>query len=172
MKKIVIGALTVFVPASVLAFDVDGFRTGMTVNEVATAVQRQGWTLGPDAAMPGLRFEVHYDANGKVRNVGPASFSFCGSKLIAYTRQLDFDTEYAPKLRELIAVYGSQPRVTVAHDPWNGPNGGYVTSVRTMWTIGRERVYLTFEPEERAGDGSLKNYRGASLSYVFPNACR
>lgn len=171
MKKTIVAALAVVASASALAFDVDGFRTNMPISEVASVVRSQGWTLGQSAVAEASRFEFHYDPTGKVTESGPANFSFCKDRLIAYTRQLDFDTEYAPKLRELIAAYGGQPRIEVAQYPWNGPNGGYITSVRASWTVGRERIDLSFSPQEHAGDGSLKSYRSASLSYVLPNSC-
>ncbi|MBU9574071.1 hypothetical protein C6P74_25620 [Burkholderia multivorans] len=172
MGKTAVAVFAAVLSMSALAFDVDGFRTGMTVNEVAIVVQNQGWTLGESKGNRAMRYEFHFDSNGKVTGIGPADFTFCDGRLIAYTRSLDFDTEYAPKLRELIEGYGNRPRIEVKQYPWNGQNGGYITSVRTIWAVGREFIELGFEPEEHSGDGSLKHYRGASLAYVLPNACK
>ncbi|WP_449412058.1 hypothetical protein [Pandoraea soli] len=171
MKTTIVAALAVVASASAVAFDVDGFHSGMTVSKVAATVQSQGWALEPNRMTQGAYLEAHYDANGKVTELGPANFSFCDGRLIAYTRSLDFDTEYAPKLRDLIGTYGNQTHIEVDQYPWNGPGGGYITAIRTHWSVGRERVDLSFEPEEHTGDGALKHYRAADVSYVLPGVC-
>jgi hypothetical protein len=71
----------------------------------------------------------------------------------------------------MIGTFGAQPKVQVDQSAWNGPGGGYVTSVRTTWTIGRERVDISFTPEEHTGSGALKHYRSADVSYVLPGIC-
>ncbi|MCA8351863.1 hypothetical protein [Burkholderia cepacia] len=171
MKKSILAALVTMASASASAFDVDSFRTGMSVIEVATIVRGQGWTLAPNNTIAGVYAEVQYGQDGKVTELGPANFSFCNGRLISYTRQLDFDTEYVPQLREMLGRYGRQPTIEVRQQPWSGPGGGYLSVVATQWFVGRERVELAFEPEGRTGDGSLKNYRGANVSYVFPGQC-
>ncbi|VWD22557.1 hypothetical protein [Burkholderia contaminans] len=171
MKKSILAVLITTVSTSASAFDVDGFRTGMSVNEVATIVRGQGWTLGANNLVSGLYTEAHYGPDGKVTELGPANFSFCKERLIAYTRELDFDTEYVPQLREMVARYGNQPTIEVRQQAWSGPGGGYVAGVATKWFVGRERVEIAFMPEGRTGNGSLKNYRGANVSYVFPGQC-
>jgi hypothetical protein len=171
MKKAILALLAAMATVSVSAFEVDGFRTGMNVSETAAVVQRQGWTLGPSNLAPGIYVEAHYNQDGKVSELGPANFTFCDGRLIAYLRSLDFDTEYAPKVRDMIVTYGSQPRVEVDQSAWNGPGGGYIMSVRTMWNVGRERAEISFEPEGHTGNGALKHYRGATVSYVLPGAC-
>lgn len=65
---------------------------------------------------------------------------------IAYIRSLDFDTEYAPKLRDMIGTYGNQPEIEVYQSARNGPWDGYATSARTTWNVGRERAEISFEP--------------------------
>ncbi|TGN96141.1 hypothetical protein [Burkholderia sp. USMB20] len=171
MKRSILAVLIATVSMYASAFDVDGFRTGMSVNEVATIVRGQGWELGANKMIAGLYTEAHYGADGKVAELGPENFSFCNGRLIAYSRELDFDTEYVSQLREMIARYGSQPMVEVRQQTWSGPGGGYISSVATKWSVGRERVEISFIPEGRTGNGALKNYRGAHISYVFPGQC-
>ncbi len=115
--------------------------------------------------------EVHLGPDGKVTDLGPANFSFCNGRLIAYTRQMDFDTEYVQQLRDMVARYGSQSSIEVRQQPWSGPGGGYISTVATKWLVGREHVELSFTPEGRTGNGSLKYYRSANVSYVFPGQC-
>ncbi len=156
---------------SAFAFDVDGFRTGMSVNEVATSVRSQGWVLGANNMIAGVYAEAHYGPDGKVTALGPANFSFCNGRLIAYIRELDFDTEYVPKLREMVGRYGSKPTIEVRQQAWSGPGGGYISTVANQWSIGRERIELAFVPEGHTGDGSLKNNRSAHVAYVLPGQC-
>lgn len=143
----------------------------MTVSEAAAVAQAEGWTLVPGNVVPGLYVEVHYDQSHKASEVGPVNLTFCNGRLMAYTRSLDFDTEYAMKLQEMIDKHGSQPRVKIDHLAWNGPGGGYSTDIRTTWVVDRERVEISFSPEERTGDGSLKHFRSASVSYVLLDSC-
>lgn len=171
MKKSILAVLITTASVSALAFDVDGFRTGMSVNEVATVVRGQGWTLGPNNMVAGVYIEAHFGPDGKVMELGPANFSFCNGRLIAYTRELDFDTEYVQQLRDMVARYGSQSTIEVRQQPWSGPGGGYISTAATKWFVGRERVELSFTPEGRTGNGSLKYYRSANVSYVFPGQC-
>jgi hypothetical protein len=171
MKKLILAVLIATASMSASAFDVDSFRTGMSVNEVATIVRSQGWMLGPNNMIAGLYMEAHYGPDGKVTELGPANFSFCNGRLIAYTRELDFDTEYVQQLREMVVRYGSQPTIEVRQQPWSGPGGGYISTVATKWAVGRERVEVSFTPEGRTGNGSLKYSRGANVSYVFPGQC-
>ncbi|HDR9248826.1 TPA: hypothetical protein QDB50_000509 [Burkholderia vietnamiensis] len=171
MKNSILAVLISTASVSALGFDVDGFRTGMSVTEVATIVRSQGWALGPNNMIVGVYIEAHFGSDGKVTELGPANFSFCNGRLIAYTRELDFDTEYVQQLREMVAKYGNQSTVEVRQQPWSGPGGGYISTVATKWSVGRERVEVSFTPEGRTGNGSLKYHRGANVSYVFPGQC-
>ena len=172
LAKSFIACLALTVSASALPFNVDSFHTGMILNEVTSSVEAQGWTLAPHRTVAGAYLEAHYDGSGQVTGIGPASFTFCNGRLIAYIRSIDFDTEYPMKLRDLLGAYGNQPRITVVQDPWNGPGGGYISSVRMQWSVSDgERVDLEFIPEGRTGNGALKNSRVASVSYVRSNNC-
>lgn len=172
MKRNIAIATAVMVSTSAAAFDVDGFRTGMTVDEVAARARSQGWQLAKNNVFQGSYSEYRFDANGKVSDLGPAGFGFCDSgQLVAYNVSIDFDTEYVPKLRELVQTYREQPHVTVEQSLWGGSGGGYIQSVRLRWLVGKDRIDIEFSPEGRTGAGSLKYNRGASVSYFSLNLC-
>jgi len=170
VKKTIVAALAVMVSASAVAFDVDGFRSGMSEQELAEVVRGQGWSIYPIRTVPGVYGEFRLGADGKptgsVNDLGPANFSTCQGRLIAYSRELAFDTEYPETLRGLLANYGANPNVSVTQQQWTGPGGGYVTAVTTRWHKSGDRVDLTFHPEGRAPDGALKTSRSAGLSYI------
>ncbi|QIX18328.1 hypothetical protein [Burkholderia multivorans] len=171
MKKSILAVVVATASVSAYAFDVDGFRTGMSVDEVANIVRGKGWTLSADNTDAGIYVEAHYGQDGKVTELGPANFSFCNRRLVAYIRELDFDAEYVSQLREMIGRYGNQPSIEVRRQAWNGPGGGYISTVAAKWSVGRERVEIAFEPEGHTGNGALKYYRGANVSYIFPAQC-
>jgi len=170
VKKTIVATLAVMTSASAMAFDVDGFRSGMSYQALASVVQEQGWSLYPLAAIPGVYGEYRLGADGKptgdVNHLGPASFALCQGRLVSYSRGIGPDSEYADTLRGLLANYGSNPHLSVIQQKWAGQGGGYITVVTTRWDRNGDRVELTLDPEGRAPDGSLKNASGAGLSYV------
>lgn len=163
--------LLAIAPFSASAFDVDGFRTSMSVSQVEDIARGQGWALSASTLVAGVYIEAHYGPDGKVTELGPANFSFCRGRLVAYTRELDFDTEYVTQLRDMVAKYGSQPTIEVRQQAWSGPGGGYISTVATKWPVGREQAEISFTPEGHTGNGLLKNYRSAHVAYVIPGQC-
>jgi len=155
-----------FVSLSAGAFDVDGYRSGMSLPELAAATGRFGWTLAQLNDAPNLYGEVHVDKNGHaIGQEGPGRFIVCHGKLESYFVSIDFDADYATSLRDLLARYGQPTVVMVNRSPWNGPGGGYLTSVDTEWKTAGDFITLSFQPETRLGSGALKNGRGANVSY-------
>ncbi|WP_160293624.1 hypothetical protein [Burkholderia gladioli] len=171
VRGVIVAMLLAIAPFSASAFDVDGFRTSMSVSQVEDIARGQGWALSASTLVTGVYIEAHYGPDGKVTELGPANFSFCRGRLVAYTRELDFDTEYVTQLRDMVAKYGSQPTIEVRQQAWSGPGGGYISTVATKWPVGREQAEISFTPEGHTGNGLLKNYRSAHVAYVIPGQC-
>ena len=146
------------------AFEVDGFRSGMTREQLTTEAVNRGLEVkeGPYGSILIGKFAEY-------RIVG--SFGFCGDALIAYSHSIDFDVDYIPTLRTTIERLGQPQRVRTLQSPWSGSGGGNVQSVGMTWYTGNDRINLSFNPEGRDGKGQLRYFRSASIDYASKNAC-
>lgn len=157
MKFPVSIALSIAVTGSAMAFEVDGFRSGMSVDDlkrVAATRYLELWSVGEGSWLMGR--------SAKHEIVG--SFGFCGPRgLNSYTRSLDPDQEYASQVERAIASLG-QPKVSITRNLWTGPGGGEIVSVTMQWLQGGTRTTISSTPEGRDGKGNLRHNRAASLS--------
>lgn len=146
------------------AFDIDGFRSGMTREQLILEAKNRGleakesaygsWIIGEFAT---------YRIDG--------NFSFCGEGLVSYNRMVDFDVDYIPSLQNLIEKHGQPHLIRTTKNPWSGPGGGYILGVEVTWYANNDRIQLSFYPEGRDGKGQLRHNRTASISYFTKNTC-
>lgn len=162
MKKTAIATMFLIMSSAAAAFDVDGYRSGMTPAEVAAIAQRNGLEMWQMPNMPGA-WAIGIRAQYRV----DATFAFCApTGLVAYSHSLDPDNAYLPAVERAIAAWG-QPKVSVRREVWTGPGGGDVESIDMLWkrSDGTE-LSVSFGPEGRDGKGALRYNRGASIGYV------
>lgn len=150
-------------PQQALAFNADGYNSWMTKEQVVAL-----------AAYRGLKVWENKDGlllagNPDTRIDG--TFSFCHNWLVGYNRTINFDTEYYPKLKELMRYYGQPVTVEAREVPWNGAGGGTLQLVDMRWYNLNDRADLYFNPESRDPKGALKYPRNANLSFSTRNAC-
>lgn len=160
--SILIGLLAFLPTAS--AFDVDGFHSGMTREQLSVSAKELGLEVkevSPVSWVIGKFAENRIDG----------SFSFCDKSLVSYSRDLDFDIDYVPTLRSLIQKYGQPKRILSEQMPWSGPGGGSFNNVEILWYKDDDRFTLSFSPEERDGEGKLRHLRGAWVAYATKNSC-
>ena len=162
MKKTAIAAMLLITCGAASAFDVDGYRSGMTPADVAAIAQRQGletWQMAnmPDDWAIGIRAQSRIDA----------TLAFCApTGLIAYSHPLDPDNAYLPTVERTITAWG-QPKVSVRRLVWSGPGGGNIESIEMVWKRGDgTELSISLVPEGRDGAGALRYNRGASISYI------
>jgi hypothetical protein len=160
------------------AFDVEGLRTGMTVDQVAAEVQRRGLTLR--LLLKGEEMNVYsalrIERSGQLDPNAPIiTISFCGGRLVGFIHNIDFDTEYLPTLKGILEQHGNPARVSVDSSPWSGSGDGYVTQAAMVWYFGDDRITLNFNPESRNARGTLRYSHSSSVGYqsksqqcVFP----
>lgn len=150
-----------------LAFDVDGFRSGMTEDEAEQIIHARGlesWEIQRNTVQAhGLMFgnRLKYEVAG--------SLSFCRNQLMSYIKDIDFDADYVPTLHSLIREHG-QPNVRAALDTLV-QGGGHIQDVKMAWYFSNERIELTFWPQHRKGNGDVAAYRGSSINYASRNEC-
>src|SRR5437016_5034340 len=89
--------------AGASAFDVDSFRTGMELAQVRALLATQNFTLmSGGASAPNLYFV----SPNTGKSAQPAIMEFCNERLVAYSRQLVFESDYAHELAALLEKYG------------------------------------------------------------------
>jgi hypothetical protein len=146
------------------AFDIDGFRSGMTREQLSAEAKNGGLEANQG---PYGSWYIGKAAENRI----DGTFSFCGKALVSYHRSVDFDVDYTPSLRTFIEKHGQPRRVRTTQNPWTGPGGGSIARVDMAWYAGNDRITLSFSPEGRDGKGQLRHNRGASISYDAKNPC-
>jgi len=150
-------------PQQALAFNADGYNSWMTKEQVVALATYRGLMAWENK--DGLLLI------GKPDTRIEGTFSFCHNWLVAYNRTIDFDTEYFPKLKELMRYYGQPVTVEAREVPWSGTGGGTLQLVDMRWYNRNDRADLFFNPEARDATGTLKYPRNANLSFSTRNTC-
>lgn len=147
------------------AFDVDGYRTGMTREQLLRAAQSRGrdlWETPIHGNLAiGSRAELQIDG----------TFFLCEDSLVVYMKSVDFDVDYVPTLEMFLAKYGKPKTISTSQSPWTGPGGGNVRRVEMSWTMGNDDITLSFSPEGRDGKGALRHNRASSIRYKSDSSC-
>lgn len=149
-------AIAPLIGGQAFGFEAFGFRSGMSPAEV-------------EAAAP-LGFHVHWfnstgivAADNSPTNIY-VTLTVCAGRLVAVIRPVDADSEWLPRMKELLQQRG-QPQVRVSTDAWTGPGGGDISTVELVWRSPGEKVILNLTPEGRDGTGQLRFTRSASIAY-------
>jgi len=155
------------------AFDVDGFKSGMTLAQVASELKHYQLKVIKEELNWGAYVAVPLNEKGDVDLTRPGFpvFNFCKGRLFLYSRPIDFDADYIAVLEERLRTFGSPQKVLTERQPWEGPGGGYVATARMRWYEGEQRIDLTFSPEGRTGTGALRHFRNAAIEYAQKNSC-
>jgi hypothetical protein len=149
-----------------LAFDVDGYSSGMSVEQLINLANVRGEkALKVTGDVPGQGWVVT-DSKGGIN----ASLFFCDNHLQIYNHPIDFDAEYWQTLRSLLTEHGQPTKVEAQQQLWLGSGGGYVTHVSVSWRVGVDEITLDFNPEGRDGRGNLRYSRSASVIYRIADA--
>lgn len=148
------------------AFQVDGFWTGMSTQQLVAIAVTHGLVARPGAG--GYWF------------VGTASpprllgkFGFCGNYLVSYTRNIHSDADYANTLAAIFATYGPPRKINFSGDVESGSvDGAFRASGETRWSRGPDRVRMESHFDWRLYRGELRREQPASVTYETRNPCR
>lgn len=151
-----------------VAFDADGFRSGMTREQFAAT-----------AAVLGLR--VMNRTDGKVMAVRPnaplwlgATAGFCADLLHTYSRSIVSDPDYAATLAKLFREYGPPKQMSFRGDVSTDidSGGGTMQSyVITYWYRGYDRVRLKSYFDWRYQQGNLGRFQPATITFETRSPC-
>jgi hypothetical protein len=169
MKALIGLVIALFAISDALAFDEDGYRSEMTTAQLEQSLAPQGLIVWQTTSG---YFALRLGADQKPDMNGPfVSISFCDSKLGSVIHALDFDTQYIPSLERLEKKYGNPQKVDTRSILVSGTDAVYVSTVETVWYHDADRIILSFSPEMRKGDGTLRFKRQANITYASKNKC-
>jgi hypothetical protein len=151
-----------------VAFDVDGFRSGMTREQFVA-----------HAALLGLKAVNQSD--GEVTVVRPdalqwlgARAAFCGNLLYSYSRTIGSDPDYAATLTKLFRDYGPPRKMSFRGDVSTDSDTGAGTMqsyVITYWNRGDDRVRLKSYFDWRYYQGNLGRFQPATITFEARSPC-
>lgn len=163
-----IGLLAATASPPALAFDADGFRSGMTREQFAA-----------NAALLGLR--VLNRPDGKVTAARPsaplwlgATAGFCGDLLHSYSRSIVSDPDYAATLAKLFHEYGPPRQMSFRGDLTTDINSGGGTMqsyVVSYWYRDNDRVRLKSYFDWRYQQGNLGRFQPATITFETRSPC-
>ena len=148
------------------AFQVDGFWSGMSTQQMVAVAAAYGLVARPGAG--GYWF------------VGTASpprllgkFGFCGNYVVSYTRNIHSDADYANTLEAIFATYGPPRQMNFSGDVEGGSvAGAFRASGQTRWQRGYDRVTMVSHFDWRLYRGELLREQPASVRFETRNPCR
>lgn len=149
------------------AFDEDGFRTGMTVTEVKE-------TLPKDRVLDRLGdefewyFVLHRDKKLRTTNdfMNATNFAFCKGLLMSYTKPLNPDTEFLPKMKVLLDRFGQPSSIRAYDSAFDKPT---TPTMGIMWWAEPDRVYLSFSQATPAKKNEKATPARTSVTFSTPN---
>ena len=148
-----------------LAFQVDGFWTGMSTQQLVAVAAAYGLVARPGAG--GYWF---VGTSSPPRLLG--KFGFCGNYLVSYTRNIHSDADYANTLAAIFATYGPPRKMNFSGDVATGAaDGAFRASGETRWEWGPDRVRMESYFDWRLYRGELQREQPASVRYETRNPC-
>jgi hypothetical protein len=156
----------ILLPMHALAFNADGFWSGMAKAEFVARAAQLGLRAVPG---PGGRWAVARPNTPRAL----ATFGFCGNRLVSYSRTISSDPDYASTLMQLFLTYGPPRHMSFTGDVSMDDGGGAFRSFGvTLWYLGNDRVRLTSLFDWRMNRGDFRRRQPARITYEMRNPCR
>lgn len=146
------------------AFKVDGYFTGMTLKQFKHAVQSNG--LAVFGGKDGVNYGIVEPGTIKFRG----NVAFCKGALFFYSRQVNFDSDYAPLLNKLLKQYG-QPKLVESKQVEFGSAHHFIYNIVMTWRHGKDTINLSLTPKMLTNKGVYVVARGATLDYLSKSPC-
>lgn len=149
-----------------LAFDEDGFRTGMTMQEVQ-ALLPKGQKL--DNMRIGERsiwsFSVYEEPSKKLKNRYLPMFGFCDGLLVSYDFHFKASRDFFAKMKTLLERYGHPSKIEITDD-------NNLISQSVSWIMSPERVFAYFSPPDVLKGQKEPGSTGMQwVTFVTENTC-
>lgn len=151
--------------APVQAFQVDGFWTGMSSQQLLTTAAAYGLVAQPGKAG---RWLVSAMYPPRVT----AEVGFCQNHLVSYRRNIMSDEDYANILSGIFAAYGPPRKMSFSGDVATGTaEGAFRASGETLWAQGTDRVRMDSFFDWRLNRGDLRRQQPASVFFETRSPC-
>jgi hypothetical protein len=168
MKQIALLVLSCLTTFTCLAFESNGFITGMSIERAKQVVSAKGMNVRnltiegrPNAA----GFEQFSFFNSTAYG---GVISFCNDKLSFYTHSVDFDLDFANALEKLIAQYGQPTSVQSSRSDFKD-KPLLMSQIKFVWIKGDDEITATVYPEKRDSNGTILISRTVNISYETPS---
>ena len=162
LTSLLLGAL---LPGHAPAFQVDGFWTGMSTQQLVSVAANNGLVARPAA-------DGYWFIGTSIPPRVLGKFGFCGNYLVSYTRNIHSDADYANTLAAIFATYGPPRKMNFSGDVESGSaDGAFRASGETQWERGGDRVRMTSYFDWRLYRGELRREQPASVRFETRNPC-
>lgn len=165
--KFILSLILAFLPIGhALAFEEDGFRTGMTVQEVQSLLPK-------GQKLHNLRMGERYiwslagyeEPSKKQNNRYLPMFGFCDGLLVAYDPQFKSAYDFFAKMKTLLERYGHPSKIEINDDK------NYI-SQRVSWIMSPERVFAHYSPPDAYKGKKEPGSTGLKwVTFVTENTC-
>lgn len=166
MKHFIFLILCTLTPPA-LSFNIDGFQSGMTVEELKGYALRQN--LDFRTIEHSQKSFKHLVGNFKKYEIQGAFIS-CQGLVVAYEKTIDPEIAHANIAEAMLKQHG-QPKFTLERTPIYQRPGLYGTTLKLSWYTGSDRITLSENPELRDGQGNIIFRRHADIEYTTKNNC-
>jgi hypothetical protein len=169
MKQIALLVLSCLTTFTCLAFEANGFKTGMSIASAKQVISSKSMNVrglvvdGRTNNTNGFEQLAFYKGAGKGDWSGV--LAFCNDKLYFYSHNLHFDLDFANALEKLLSQYG-QPTTVQSHrlDYYDKPL--FMSEIKFFWGKGDDEITAGILPERKLPDGQILIPRSTTLSYT------
>lgn len=147
------------------AFQIDGFWSGMSTQQLVYVAANSGLVARPGA-------DGYWYVGTSIPPRVLARFDFCGNYLVSYTRNIHSDADYASSLAAIFANYGPPRKMSFSGDvEGSSADGAFRASGETLWVRGADRVRMESYFDWRLYHGQLQREQPASVRYETRSPC-
>lgn len=147
-----------------LAFEEDGFKTGMTMQEVQALLPKGQKLDNLSLSNGNVMSFVEYEKPPKTRPTHQLPiFSFCNGLLTSYERYLKSSEDYLTMMKAMLERYG-QPSKTYVDEV-------FFYSLKTSWIMSPERIILVFAPPLPSKGKKNKDPVYQSVIFATEHSC-
>jgi hypothetical protein len=169
MKQIALLVLSCLTTFTCLAFEANGFKTGMSIERAKQVVSSKSMNVrgmvidGRTSNTGGFeQFSFFNDtAYGGV-------LAFCNDKLFFYSHSVDFDLDFANALEKMLDHYGQPTSLKSYRSDFND-KPLLMSQIDFVWKKADDEITSTVVPEKKSPDGKILVSRIVNISYKTPS---
>jgi hypothetical protein len=169
MKQIALLILSCLSTFTCLAFESNGFKSGMSIDRAKQVISTKGMNVrglvidGRTNNTDGFEQLALYKGADKTDWGGV--LAFCNDKLHFYSHNLDFDLDFANALEKMLDQYGQPTSVqSYRSDYYDKPL--FMSQILFFWKKGDDEITARALPEKKLPDGKILIPRSVTVTYT------